>query len=108
MVNLAFRFPGGRYHATPWGNHVNEGLVEWPPSPWRIIRALIATGFSKLGWREAPAEARELVDALSSALPEYRLPEAIASHTRHFMPTDSRKPEDRAKVFDAFAYIGQN
>jgi CRISPR-associated protein Csb2 len=108
MVNLVFRFPGGRYHATPWGNHVNEGLVEWPPSPWRIIRALIATGFSKLGWREAPAEARELVDALASVLPEYRLPEAIASHTRHFMPTDSRKPEDRTKVFDAFAYVGKN
>ena len=100
MVNLVFRFPGGRYHATPWGNHVNEGLVEWPPSPWRIVRALLATGFSKLGWREPPPEARSLVDALASALPEYRLPDAVAGHTRHFMPTNSKKPEDKAKIFE--------
>ena len=52
MPNLVFRFPAGHYHATPWGNHVNEGLIEWPPSPWRVVRALLATGFSKLGWTE--------------------------------------------------------
>lgn len=108
MVNIVFRFPAGRYHATPWGNHVNEGLVEWPPSPWRIVRALLATGFSKLGWRDPPLEARELVDALAGALPEYRLPAAIASHTRHFMPINSKKPEDKTKVFDAFAHVGRD
>jgi CRISPR-associated protein Csb2 len=108
MVNLVFRFPGGRYHATPWGNHVNEGLIEWPPSPWRIARALLATGFSKLGWREPPPAARLLVDGLASSLPRYRLPEAIAVHTRHFMPTDSKRPEERTKVFDAFAHVGKN
>ena len=108
MPNFVFRFPAGRYHATPWGNHVNEGLVEWPPSPWRIVRALLATGFSKLGWREPPEAARELVEALASVLPEYRLPPAIASHTRHFMPKDSKKPEDRTKIFDAFARVGKD
>ena len=106
MVNLVFRFPGGRYHATPWGNHVNEGLIEWPPSPWRITRALLATGFTKLGWREPPPAARSLVDALAAVLPEYRLPAAVAVHTRHYMPTDSKKPEERVKVFDAFAHLG--
>ncbi|MBL8716428.1 MAG: type I-U CRISPR-associated protein Cas5/Cas6 [Myxococcales bacterium] len=105
MPNLVFRFPGGRYHATPWGNHVNEGLVEWPPSPWRLIRALLATGFTKLGWVEPPREARELVEGLASMLPIYRLPAAIGSHTRHYMPTDSKNPEDRTKVFDAFARL---
>ncbi|MBI2393745.1 MAG: type I-U CRISPR-associated protein Cas5/Cas6 [Deltaproteobacteria bacterium] len=106
MPNLVFRFPGGRYHATPWGNHVNEGLVEWPPSPWRIVRALLATGFSKLGWVEPPSAARELVEGLASVLPSYRLPRAVAAHTRHYMPTDSKNPEDKTKVFDAFARVG--
>jgi CRISPR-associated protein Csb2 len=108
MVNIVFRFPGGRYHATPWGNHVNEGLIEWPPSPWRIVRALIATGFSKLGWSEPPPEARHLIERLASVLPDYRLPDAVASHTRHFMPEDSRRPEKKTKIFDAFAHIGRN
>ncbi len=105
MPNLVFRFPGGRYHATPWGNHVNEGLVEWPPSPWRIVRALLATGFSKLGWREPPPAMRELVDGLAGVAPEYRLPPAVVAHTRHWMPTDSPDPAKRSKVFDAFARV---
>ena len=29
-VNLKLTFPSGRYHATPWGRHVNEGAPEWP------------------------------------------------------------------------------
>jgi CRISPR-associated protein Csb2 len=105
MVNLGIRFPLGRYHATPWGHHVNEGQVEWPPSPWRVLRALIATGFSKLGWSAPPPEAEGLIDALSSVTPTYRLPPALAFHTRHYMPTDALGPDDRTKIFDAFARV---
>ena len=36
-VIIRLTFPGGQYHATPWGRHVNEGAVEWPPSPWLMI-----------------------------------------------------------------------
>jgi CRISPR-associated protein Csb2 len=86
MATLVLRFPGGRYHATPSGHHVNEGLVEWPPSPWRIVRALIACGYSTQHWEQLPVEGRRLVEALSSALPEYRLPRASLGHSRHYMP----------------------
>ena len=48
MLAIRFLFPAGRYHATPWGRHVNEADVEWPPSPWRLLRALIATWHRKL------------------------------------------------------------
>jgi len=30
-VTIKLNFPAGRYHATPWGRHVNEGVAEWPP-----------------------------------------------------------------------------
>jgi CRISPR-associated protein Csb2 len=89
MIHLEFRFPGGRYHATPWGHHVNEGLVEWPPSPWRLIRAFIATAFTKLAVPDpVPAEhpLRRLVAALAAELPCYRLPPCPATHSRHYMP----------------------
>ena len=33
MTAVALRFLAGRFHATPWGHHVNEGVPEWPPSP---------------------------------------------------------------------------
>lgn len=104
MLCVLFEFPGGRYHATPWGHHVNEGLVEWPPSPWRIIRALLATGYTKLGWQQVPNEMRELVDALAASEPTYRLPPATEGHTRHYMPVKRWKKGVQATslVIDAF------
>jgi CRISPR-associated protein Csb2 len=42
MIALCLCFPAGRYHATPWGRHVNEAALAWPPEPVRILRALIA------------------------------------------------------------------
>ena len=106
MFALAFRFPAGRYHATPWGRNVNEADVAWPPEPWRLLRALIAA------WRRKGDRARwsedhlaRLIDTLARTLPEYRLPAgAIHSHTRHYMPTGglaNGRPKTTL-VFDAF------
>lgn len=105
MPTLLLRFPGGRYHATPWGHHVNEGLIEWPPSPWRLLRALLSTGYTALGWEGdmsrpwhcvPPPVAQSLIEKLASKLPCYRLPPGVASHTRHYMPTCVfKKPSDK-------------
>jgi CRISPR-associated protein Csb2 len=109
MPIIKISFLAGRYHATPAGHHVNEGQIEWPPSPWRLLRALIATGYSKLQWgNELPANAVLLIEGLSEVLPRYALPEAGASHTRHYMPQTTidkdRGVENTALVFDAFAH----
>lgn len=109
MPTLLLRFPGRQYHATPWGHHVNEGLIEWPPSPWRILRALLATGYSALHWSEdfIPPVARSLIERLSSILPCYRLPPATGTHSRHFMPigTLDRGREKTTLVFDTWAQV---
>ncbi len=104
---IEVRFDAGRFHATPWGRHVNEGAVEWPPSPWRVVRALLATGFTKLGWTEVPPAARALVEALAAEPPTYWLPDANAAHTRHYMPANEGKKVRSDKVLDAFAYVGR-
>lgn len=92
MITLAFRFPGGRYHATPWGHQVNEGQVEWPPCPWRILRALISCGYSRLGWTEIPPTAKSLLEKLAVDLPDYTLPNASIAHSRHYMPIPGANP----------------
>ncbi len=104
MIRLLFDFSNGSYHATPWGHHVNEGLVEWPPSPWRIIRALLATGYTKLGWQQIPDEMRHLVGALAAHEPSYRLPHATNGHTRHYMPIRGwqKGVQKTSLVIDAF------
>ncbi len=106
MTTVAsFEFVAGRYHATPWGRHVNEGAIEWPPSPWRLLRALVATGFNRLGWTDGiPSEARKLLVKLAEQPPRYHLPPANASHTRHYLPLFDAKT---TKVLDTFAVIAE-
>ncbi|MGC8628388.1 MAG: type I-G CRISPR-associated protein Csb2 [Acidimicrobiales bacterium] len=101
-VELTFFF--GRYHGTPWGRNVNEGAVDWPPAPWRLLRALMAT------WK---AKASELDDATVVSLlgkladpPRYWVPPSRLAHTRHYMPDKdylSGSARGTDKVLDGFA-----
>ena len=115
MQIIQVKFPARRYHATPSDAHVNEGRVEWPPSPWRLLRALIAVGYNKLAWDDnVPNVAQTLIEKLSAAHPEFVLPKSTAAHTRHYMPNGDfrridNKPssvEDTDKVFDTFLSFG--
>ncbi len=100
MTVIELQFPaGGRLHTTPWGRHVNEGATEWPPSPWRIQRALVATWYLKAREEIERETMASLMDALATVTPVFELPPAIQSHTRHYMPT---KGGDKTKVFDTF------
>jgi CRISPR-associated protein Csb2 len=105
-VSVAIRFPAGRYHATPWGHHVNEGRPEWPPSPWRLLRALVAVWKRKLVGMSLVVENIEpLLAALASRPPSFHLPSATLGHTRHYMPLGSTDANKRTKVFDAFVVL---
>lgn len=108
MPVLLLRFPAGRYHATPSGHHVNEGIVEWPPSPWRILRALVASGFTTLHWKAIPANAATLLEKLAGSLPSYFLPPGVVAHSRHFMPIGVLKDgrEKTTLVFDSWLNVG--
>jgi len=108
MPTLLLRFPGGRYHATPWGHHVNEGQIEWPPCPWRLLRAFIACGYATLAWQTVPPAARRLIDALADTLPSYIIPQAGTAHSRHYMPLGvlDKGTEKKTLVFDTWANVG--
>ncbi|HXP20920.1 MAG TPA: type I-U CRISPR-associated protein Csb2 [Streptosporangiaceae bacterium] len=83
-TTIAIRFPLGRYHATPWDRSVNEGAAEWPPSPWRLLRALVATWYTR--WPDLAAPVLDgLLDALGEP-PSYLTPSAWPAHTRHYLP----------------------
>jgi CRISPR-associated protein Csb2 len=107
MLALSFTFLAGRYHATPWDRHVNEGAVAWPPEPWRILRALIATWHHKIKHtgRHTEATLLALLESLATELPEYSLPAASHSHTRHYMPQFAAGKT--SLVFDAFTAVNR-
>jgi len=109
MIAIGFKFLAGRYHATPWGRHVNEGAVEWPPSPWRVLRAIIAA------WKRTlpdlpESDVKPILQELAKSPPRFALPRASTGHTRHYMPWHKNwKPENpsaaKTKVFDAFVTL---
>ena len=101
MLAIEMRFPAGKYHATPWNRQVNEGAVEWPPSPWRILRALISTWYQKLQAETDEDTIRRIIEKLSAS-PQYFLPKASLGHTRHYMPLYR---EATTMVIDTFAAI---
>lgn len=103
MIAIAFTFDQSRYHATQWGKHVNEGAPEWPPSPWRILRALVSV------WqRTRPDLPRtEVVPILEQLArpPSFHLPTAAPAHTRHYMPTQEGRTERKTLVLDTFVAV---
>lgn len=103
---LRLEFPWGRYHATPWGRNVNEGVPEWPPSPWRVLRALFAAW--KL--RCAHLEAEDVGAALGqlAGAPTIHVPAMKPAHLRHYMPKIAHRSIGRPSTtmtFDSFAVM---
>jgi CRISPR-associated protein Csb2 len=106
VTTIEIRFVGGRYHATPWGRHVNEGEVAWPPEPWRVLRALIATWHLKADHeRFKDDDLSSLIDQLASDLPQFALPRVTHSHVRSYMPIHEGAKEKRTLVFDGFLQL---
>lgn len=108
-TTLALRLPWGRYHATPWDKSANEAAVEWPPSPWRILRALYSSWKTHCPDLDDSA-VEELLAALSQP-PRYLLPPFTVAHSRHYLPgaghMEGRKTET-AKTFDAFVVTARD
>ena len=99
MTAIGLRFPARRFHCTPWGRHVNEGTPEWPPSPWRLLRSLVAVWKIK-ATELAESEVRRVLEQLV-APPQFFLPPATVGHTRHYMPVGA-KPK---LIFDPFVVL---
>lgn len=99
---IEVRYPWGRVHATPWGRHTNEGAVEWPPAPRRILRALYATWATRHPDLD-PETVHRLLDRLTEA-PTYGTDEVRRGSTRHYLAADRHTAAsyDRDLAIDAF------
>lgn len=90
------------YHATPYGRNVNEGLIEYPPSPYRIVRALIDTWKRKLKNEDEDAII-ELLGNLSNP-PSFYLPNISQGTVVSYLNSNSWKPSPQL-IYDSFASI---
>ncbi len=87
MLSLRLTFPWGRYYAHPWGlNPARLREAEWPPSPWRLLRALAAGWFRTNGGQGPTRELFTLLETLGRELPEIGIGPVSFSQTVHWQP----------------------
>lgn len=87
------RFPLGRFHATRWNqNPFEDPYGEWPPSPWRLLRALAARWFQYARETGDNDEQKRdgLLQVLASSLPAFFLPPLTWRGTaiKQYQPTE--------------------
>ena len=76
-VVLRQTFPLGRFHANPWRVFPFEDPHgEWPPSPWRLLRAILARSYQLERELDVPCQAWRdfLVEAFCTSSFSWRLP----------------------------------
>ncbi len=84
-------FPLGRFHATPWRvNPFDDPYGEWPPSPWRLVRAVVAR-WHQWAREEEPEANRQQLDTLVRAL--------CTSKYRFYLPVHARKGSPLRQYF---------
>src|SRR5579875_2479799 len=97
-------FPLGRFHATPWRvNPFDDPHGEWPPSPWRLVRGVVARWYQ---WsREDPQRADGWLDPLIRALCtsdyDFHLPVHVqrGSPLRQYFPVEfGWNPKEKKKA----------
>ncbi len=88
-TRVELTFPFGLVHATPWQHHVNEGIVEWPLSPWRLLRSMVAAWKTKVPELNTSSVTRILGAIAEPPLiqDEWRTEGSI----RTFLPPDDHK-----------------
>lgn len=107
MLCIKLRILTGRYHATPWGRNANEGVPEWPPSTFRLSRAIIDAWKRKYPEIDKDVVFR-IMAALASESPDYWIPPANSSHLRLYLHQNAsslKKRFSKQKVFDPFIIV---
>jgi CRISPR-associated protein Csb2 len=87
------RFPLGRFHATRWNqNPFEDPYGEWPPSPWRLLRALASRWFQYARETDDNDEQKRngLLQVLATSLPAFFLPSLTwrGAAIKQYQPTE--------------------
>lgn len=100
MLALRLTFPWGRYYAHPWGlNPVRLREAEWPPSPWRLLRALAAGWFRAHSGLPATEILTSVLEKLGQDLPEIAIGPVSFAQTVHWQPNfGAADKDDRASA----------
>jgi CRISPR-associated protein Csb2 len=102
MLAIQIVFPWGRYYAHPWGlNPVRLREAEWPPSPWRLLRALASSWFRANPGMAPNGETVALIESLGRVLPEIGIGKVAFGQTVHYQPNYGEAKTGKPEVVAA-------
>lgn len=112
QIVLEQTFLLGRFHATPWKTYPYEDPHgEWPPSPWRLVRAVLARSYQMdrevAGSSADHANLREsMVGAFAASDISWQLPPSTwrGPGFRQYHPAEFRRVPASAKEPGMMAY----
>ena len=91
MIHIQVLFHTNRYEACSWNNHHSEGVIDWPPAPFRILRSLVAGSYNvHLPEKHIPT-LKTLLHKLAAVLPSYTLPPV--TYIQHRSPRPQVNPK---------------
>lgn len=106
MIAIKIKFESNRYNATPWGNNVNENIPEWPPSIYRLYRAMIDSWKRRYEYPEEKIV--KLFTTLTEYNPCYKIPEYTSSYIVSYMDTKTNldlADNESALIYNPFIYV---
>ena len=105
MVVIEVELLSGRYHAHLWGeSQFGMAGPEWPPSPWRLLRALASAWFTAKPHPSPEVDRDALLETLGRAdPPEIWLPRASFHELRYYQPVVRSGEGDRVLHHDFYA-----
>lgn len=107
MLALRLTFPWGRYYAHPWGlNPARLREAEWPPSPWRLLRALAAGWFRAYPGCAPASELRRLLEMLGRELPYIAIGPVTFSQAVHWQPNFGATKEGKRDAVQKYLIAG--
>lgn len=99
MTTIKLTFPWGRYYAHPWGiNPTRLREAEWPPSPWRLLRALVSAWFRAHPGQVPGPDCVALIESLGRQLPEIGIGKVSFGQTVHWQPNYRAALEGKPEV----------
>ncbi|RJP53922.1 MAG: type I-U CRISPR-associated protein Cas5/Cas6 [Anaerolineaceae bacterium] len=114
-ILLKQNFPIGRFHANPWRAFAfDDPYGEWPPSPWRLLRAILSRSFQFS--RELYTDEQQyltderlreqLVRAFCSSKISWRLPTGSwrGPGIQQYQPSEFKYAYPTPRKFDVYAF----
>lgn len=63
-----------QYHGNAWHHAHCEGLIDWPPAPWRILRAIVAGSYNANFSESQQTILKPMLWRMTQVTPTYYLP----------------------------------